>query len=109
MHADDDDVYLEGSFNVLREKCRDPHILYIARMQGLKNVIIPREDDTRMWAGNIGSPNGIIPFNDAAKASWGIMRGGDCIYYNDLQNKVKEVQYLPDIIYKVLQEGAGLC
>jgi GR25 family glycosyltransferase involved in LPS biosynthesis len=109
MHADDDDVYLEGSFNILRKKCRNPDILYIARIKCFNNIIIPAYNDEKITIGNIGSVNGIIPFNDASKASWGIMKGGDYIYYNDLQNKVKGVQYLPDIIYRMLQEGDAVC
>ena len=108
MHADDDDIYLKGAFNILREVCRDPSILYIARMTSMDCEFIPRADN-HIRCGNIGTPNGIIPFNDASKASWGNMRCGDFIYYNDLQNKVKGVEFLPYIIYRVIQTGNGVC
>jgi hypothetical protein len=55
----------------------------------------------------IGTPNGIIPFSLANTAAWGHHHGGDFTYYNALQHKVKAVEWLDIIIYKVVSQGSG--
>lgn len=104
MYADDDDTYLPGAFDTLRQKCVNPECLYIAKMtyENDRNKVIPR--DTNILLGNIGTPNGIIPFKDAFKSKWGLEYGGDFTYYNDLKTKVKTIEFLPDIIYLVGQD-----
>jgi glycosyl transferase family 25 len=101
MNADDDDIYIAGSFDKLREKCKDPECLYIAKMKITKNGqnrIVP--DQNIIMMANIGTPNGIIPFADVDKAKWGLRYGGDFDYYNDLQHKVKRIEYIDNIIYE---------
>ena len=101
MHADDDDVYIPGSFNTLRNLCKDSGTLYIAKMNYSKkpNKVIPKDKTIRIK--NIGTPNGIIPFNSAGKAEWQLLYGGDFKYYNKLQNEVKNVEFLDAVIYTV--------
>ena len=101
MYADDDDTYMPDAFQNLRSKCVNPECLYIAKMTYAsdRNKIIPR--DTSIAFGNIGTPNGIIPFKDAFKSKWGMRYGGDFDYYNDLQSKVKCVEHIDSIIYLV--------
>jgi hypothetical protein len=101
MHADDDDVYIAGSFEKLRNACKNPNCLYIAKMKVIKNGqdrIVP--GFKAIFNSHIGTPNGIIPFKDADKAKWGLHYGGDHIYYSELQNKVECVEFLDDIIYE---------
>jgi hypothetical protein len=102
MHADDDDVYIKGSFEKLRKQCLDPEILYIAKMNYANNTnhIIPMQNNYIIFA-DIGTPNGIIPFHYASKAIWGMRHGGDYDYYINLQNHVKGVVFLNEIIYTV--------
>ena len=105
MNADDDDTYLPGSFDKLRRKCLDPECLYITRMSHINNpfYVVPR-DTGPLRSGNIGTPNGIVPFKDAAKVKWGLHYGGDFTYYNALKDHVKRIQHLPDVIYAIGQE-----
>ena len=102
MYGDDDDTYTDTAFDTLRKKCTDINCLYIAKMTYVDNPgsIIPNGDNGIRF-GNIGTPCGIIPVNDVAKVKWGLLRGGDFHYYNELQHKVKRLEHLPDIIYKV--------
>ena len=102
MHADDDDQYIRGSFEKLRKLCIDPEILYIAKMKYADDdkLIIPRQNKEISHA-DIGTPNGIIPYNTAGKAEWGMRYGVDYDYYNNLQKNVKKVVFLEEIIYTV--------
>jgi hypothetical protein len=102
MHADDDDEYIKGSFNKLRRLCKDPDILYITKMNYNDNeeLIIPRQNE-QIILGDIGTPNGVVPFGDAGKADWGLRYGGDFDYYSSLQTKVKGVVFLEEVIYTV--------
>ena len=101
MHADDDDQYIPNSFNTLRQLCTDPNTLYFAKMNYSKypERIVPT-DNTIRYA-NIGTPNGIIPFDSAGKAEWGMRYGGDFDYYNALQGNIDKNVFLDTIIYTV--------
>lgn len=104
MHADDDDTYISGSFESLRKSCVNPTTLYVSKMFGRGNDgIIPRNNV--ICAGNIGTPNGIIPFELNKKSSWQNNIFGDGGFYENLQRVQNElgndIVFLPDIIYKV--------
>ena len=104
MYADDDDEYIKGSFAKLRTICKDPEVLYIAKMDysDKPGLVIPRQNK-EIIHGDIGTPNGIVPFKYAGKAEWGMRYGGDFDYYNALQKSVKSVVFLDLIIYTVFR------
>jgi hypothetical protein len=101
MHADDDDMYIKGSFDKLRTLCTDPNTLYIARMDIFNEHFIPRPYSTSIRIGDIGTPNGIIPFGIANKSSWANTRVGDGEYYMDLVKHVDHIVFLNIVIYRV--------
>ncbi len=101
MFADDDDHYIDGAFDALRAKCKDPNILYIAKMRNGSGVI-PPEGTTTIEGGKIGKVNGIIPFKDKATVKMGETGyAGDLEYYLALKEKVKGIEFLDDVIYEV--------
>lgn len=101
MFADDDDHYTDGAFDALRTKCKDPNILYIAKMRNGEGLI-PPEGTTTIEGGKIGKVNGIIPFKDKASVKMGESGyAGDLEYYVALKDKVKRVEFLDDVIYEV--------
>ena len=53
--------------------------------------------------GNIGKPNGIIPFKDAKLSLFTNNYSGDYEYYEGLKNKVNNIVFLDDIIYTVVR------
>lgn len=108
VHADDDDIYLPGAFDKLREQCTDTDTLYIAKFDNADNLndIVPRCNKIEYC--NIGTPCGIIPYTYRDLATWGNHRGGDYTYYNSLQHKVKNVVWLDTIIYRVMSIGHGI-
>lgn len=102
MHADDDDIYVEGSFTKLRTACTDPNTLYIARCLVIKkNTLIPSQLQ-KIVKDDIGTPCGIIPFEIARHSSWGLRYGGDFDYYDNLQKYIKNIKFLNLVIYNVL-------
>ena len=102
MFADDDDTYIEGSFDKLRSKCTDPNTLYISKMKYADHSgVIPFNGMKAITKGVIGKPNGIIPFKDAGKSSLGSNRFGDYDYYAGLKDKVANIVFLDDVIYRV--------
>ena len=102
MHADDDDYYLPDSFDKLRKKCIDPYTLYIAKMDflNIRDQVIPSQNE-KIILSDIGNPNGITPYDLAPRGIWGNSYIGDFEYYNTLQNHVKNIVFLDDIIYRV--------
>lgn len=101
LNADDDDTYVPGAFDLLRESCTDPNTLYIGKMQH-STKIIPRQNK-KILMSDIGTPCGIIPFDIASKSVWEWVYGGDFHYYNNLQNYCSKVEFLDIITYKVGQ------
>ena len=100
MFADDDDTYAEGAFDILRSKCVDPEILYVARFKAQDEEVIPPVGVSTIQIRKIGKVCGIIPFDKRSEASMGTKdHTGDFEYYDALQKKVKGVQFLDDIIY----------
>jgi glycosyltransferase involved in cell wall biosynthesis/GR25 family glycosyltransferase involved in LPS biosynthesis len=99
MNADDDDTYVEGSFNKLRNDCIDPDILYIAKFTRNENTFPSQKE--KIKERDIGTPCGIIPYEIANKAIWELRYGGDYEYYNKLQTFAKSVNYIDYVIYRV--------
>ena len=100
MNADDDDIYISGSFDKLRRKCVDPDTLYIAKLTyaNNRNKIIPSEAK-KFSLGNISTQNGIIPFDMASSGEWKPIYGGDYDYYKALEDTNPPIIFLDDIIY----------
>ena len=99
MHADDDDIYIEGTFNKLRTLCNDSSAIYIGKML-VGNAIIPNPLDLTVYVGNIGTPCGILPFDVNKKGEWIKIYGGDGSFYEQLARLVTPI-FLDIIMYKV--------
>jgi hypothetical protein len=102
MHADDDDSYYPNSFNKLRKLCKSSNTLYITKMNYANNPlkVIPSQNK-QILLNDIGTPNGVIPFNMARFGHWENKTGGDFEYYNSLQKYINNIVFLDEIIYKV--------
>ena len=103
MHADDDDEYLPGSFDKLRKKCKDKNCLYIAKMSFIpfENRYVPTDINNIFKGGNIGTPNGIIPFNLNKIGKWGQRHGGDGKFYINISKRCKRFEFLDILIYQI--------
>lgn len=97
LHADDDDVYTPRTFEILRRMCVDTNALYIAKMD-FKGRIVPRQ--AAIVQDDIGTPNGIIPYDLNAQGTWGDYVGGDGEFYRGIANGVN-VFYINHVLYKV--------
>ena len=102
LHGDDDDVYKKGFLDILRKKCTDPETLYIAKMdyKAVEGDVVPKGTEIKL--NDIGTPNGIIPYDIAGKGEWMPRYGGDFSYYEKIGKLAKKVEFLPDIIYTVM-------
>jgi len=99
MHADDDDIYIPGSFSFLRTECCDHKTLYIAQMKSyIAHTVYPLKDDVCFE--NIGTPMGIIPYNHNQHHEWGLFYGGDGYFYENI-SKVANIVWLKKIIYLI--------
>jgi hypothetical protein len=104
MFADDDDVYISGSFANLRTNCTDPNTVYISKMNyiGNKGHILPNIQNIQ--PARIGKPNGIIP--SAILKDQSLVFGTDYLsdyeYYKSIkESKKAPIAYLNDVIYTV--------
>jgi len=106
LHGDDDDVYNAGFLQKLRDKCTNPETLYVAKMgfkhENTRGEVIPKYNAIEKK--NIGTPNGIIPYDLVGKAEWLPKYGGDFDYYSQLSKVAKRVEFLEDVIYTVLSD-----
>jgi hypothetical protein len=101
LNADDDDIYIPGSFDKLRRFCSDVDTLYIARFEiKTKNMLIPSQMH-HIIQNDIGTPCGIIPFSIADKSIWELRYGGDFVYYNNLSEHCRLIKFLNIVIYSV--------
>jgi hypothetical protein len=104
LHGDDDDGYIPGFLEKLRNKCTNPDTLYIAKMnfkyETVPNEVIPKGN--KIEADDIGTPNGIIPYDLAGKSEWLPNYRGDFIYYERISKQAKAIEFIPDIIYTVM-------
>lgn len=102
IHADDDDVFVEGAFEQIRQQCTDTQMLYFTKMRCQSGLVIPRDADIRY--ANVGTPNGVIPFDLNAKGYWEPMRGGDGMFYEQLI-KLSPFKVLDIVAYEIIGEG----
>jgi len=98
MHADDDDSYIEDSFNKIRNLIKSENTLYISTMIYSDYSVIPKYKVVCM--NNIGTPNGIIPYNLNLLGEWKSMYGGDGRFYETI-SKLAKTEFLDIVIYKV--------
>jgi hypothetical protein len=103
LHADDDDEYVDGAFQQIRERCTDMQMLYFTQMQAPSGLVIPRDADIRY--ANVGTPNGVIPFDLNSKGVWEPMHGGDGMFYEQLI-KLSPFVFLDVITYQVKGPGS---
>jgi len=98
MHADDDDRYVVGAFNKIREICTQ-HTLYFFRFCYTDKGDLSwwHKDDTKI-RGNIGTPCGVIP-NIHNFPQWGNFYTGDGLFYENLV-KIIPHEYIDYVIYK---------
>jgi len=106
MHADDDDIYYENTFNYLRGTCIDLNTLYICKIKWGGNNIIPVGNIIK--CGNMATPCGIIPHNLNNKGIWAHSYGGDGCYYEELSVYAKNIIFLDKVIYLVRPDNINL-
>lgn len=97
MHADDDDTYT-NTFDILRRRCVDVSTLYVTRMLIKPHHLIPDEPVVR--EGNIGTPNGVIPYEKNKESQWALRLGGDGAFYEGVSNTTAVV-FINVVTYNV--------
>lgn len=102
MHADDDDSYIEGSFNKIREKINNSEnddIIFYYKFYTNFSLKYFVWNAPIIALGNIGTPSGIIPNKPDLFGEWGYLHGGDYLFYKSC--KFKREEFVDEIIYKV--------
>ena len=102
MHADDDDSYIEGSFNKIREKINNSEnddIIFYYKFYTNFSLKYFVWNAPIIALGNIGTPSGIIPNKPDLFGEWGYLHGGDYFFYKSC--KFKHEEFVDEIIYKV--------
>jgi hypothetical protein len=102
MHGDDDDVYIKGSFDKIREKINksdnDETIFYYKFYTYYQSGFFVW-NTPNLALGNIGTPCGVIPNKPELFGEWGNMHGGDYHFYNTC--KFKNQEFVDELIYVV--------
>ena len=103
MYADDDDEYIPDSFNKLRKLCVDKDKMYIFKMsfKPIEDRYVPNELNNMISDGNIGTPNGVIPFDINNKGTWGSNINGDYMFYKSIQSITTNIEYIDVLIYQI--------
>lgn len=96
MHADDDDAYLPNAFTDVRNTCVDTDTLYVMKMY-FYQFTFPKTPEIKIC--NIGTPNGIIPYELNKKGKWGDVVGGDGEFYVSLLEHTDKIIFTDHIIY----------
>lgn len=84
MHADDDDSYVPGAFEVVRSTCVDPQSLYIFKVHNVtRNTFVPAFP--KIENRNISTQCGVIPHELNKGGTWGAFYGGDFAFYESIE------------------------
>lgn len=102
MHADDDDIYIKGSFDKIREKINESNnddtiFFYKFYHQYRFNEIVWKTP--KLMFANIGTPCGVIPNKPELFGEWKYRHGGDYDFYMDC--KFTNQIFVDEIIYVV--------
>ncbi|QKF94629.1 glycosyltransferase [Fadolivirus algeromassiliense] len=98
MHGDDDDFYPADIFDKLRKICNNTDFIYIFKFEGHTSEIYSEE----YTHGTIGTPSGVIPTKYNNQSNWGLVYGGDCMFYQGLESKFgNRFIFIPEYIYIV--------
>ena len=98
MNADDDDIYLPDSMEVIREHSVDQKLYVFKIYHG--GFVVPLSDEIRV--GNIGTPCGVYP-NTGELPEWPFVYGGDGMFYESLAKQLP-VEFIDRVIYAVKGE-----
>lgn len=103
LHGDDDDEYLPDTFSKLRNICKNKDCLYIFkfRYNNDSNWVVPSDLKNICQPCNLGTPNGIIPYELNKIGKWGCHQLGDYDFYNSIWKKAKHIIFKDIIIYNV--------
>jgi hypothetical protein len=86
MHADDDDIYLPGSFETIRSTCTNKNTLYIFKIIRINGSTI---SGNPIIHGNISTQSGMIPRRYNSRSTWGYYYGGDFNFYPKRHEKTR--------------------
>ena len=100
IHADDDDKYRPNSISTIKLFSVDRNSLYIFRIYNNKHKSVLWQEPI-LERGNIGTPNCIFPINIISMGIWRAHYGGDFYYCKDISEHVKNIIFVPIIIYDV--------
>ena len=81
LHADDDNIYMPGAFQYIRENCINNIYIYIFKTNLQLNY------NQILRVGNVDTASGIIPYEYNIESYWGLKAGGDGEFYVELQRK----------------------
>lgn len=102
IHADDDDVFISGAFDKIREIINPDNemetIYYFQFFHNYKENKIVWSTPNLAYT-NIGTPCGVIPNKPNFFGVWGYFHGGDFGFYNSC--KFKKDNFVEEIIYVV--------
>jgi hypothetical protein len=96
MHGDDDNTYIDGIFDTLREVCIHQESLYVFKII-FKNTYLPK--DCQIREGNIDTACGVIPYELNKKGIWLNRVGGDGSFYEQIAQQTKNIVYSDISIY----------
>jgi len=102
MHGDDDDAYIEGSFDKIREKINNSDnddVIYYYKFYTNFSLKVFVWNNPALSFGNIGTPSGVIPNKPELFGEWGYVHGGDYFFYNSC--KFNHEEFVDEIIYMV--------
>jgi hypothetical protein len=98
MHADDDNIYINNSFDLIKNNLIDKETLHIFQIQH-REFIFPTENTKIIKRGNIDTACGIIPFDINKKGKWALVFGGDGAFYEDISKCAKNISFFNTVIY----------
>lgn len=97
MNADDDDRYVDGAFDVIRENLIDKETVYLFKVEWYGNFSWRTKGLIEI--GFIGTPCGVIP-NTKDLPDWQNTDDGDGVFYQKLCSN-KKYEFIDFVIYKV--------
>lgn len=96
-HIDDDDVYAPGTRALMQDAIeKTPGRPVLFRMRAPNGVTLWQ--DKRIYCGNVGTPQILMPNRPTMLGTWGSFVGGDCAFLESCKWKAEDYVWRPEII-----------
>jgi hypothetical protein len=102
LHADDDNIYVDGAFDLIRKLVIHRYHLYVFQVEINKGHIVPQPDQIEI--NNIDTACGVVANLPHYFEEWKLCRGGDYNFWSSTAKHFHDshIHFTHQVIYKMI-------